>query len=96
MKDWIQNNYGEKLNYDQLRGVVNAAWEQISSEFLRFGGFYAGSLRSNYSNQRYVLTIKSPDTVVYRRRVNHRRFHSRCEGSNSVVHKLDSSYVQEG
>ena len=24
IKDWIQNSYGEKFNYDQLRGVVNA------------------------------------------------------------------------
>ena len=39
MKGWIQNNYGEKFNYDQLRGVVNAAWEQISGQFLKdFGG----------------------------------------------------------
>ena len=45
MKDWIQDNNGETSSYDQLRGAVNAAWEQISVEFLkRFGGFNAGSL----------------------------------------------------
>ena len=48
MKDWIQNNYGEKLNNDPLRGVVNAAWEQISSEFLRFGGFYADGMYTEF------------------------------------------------
>ena len=25
IKNWIQNSYGEKFNYDQFRGVVNAA-----------------------------------------------------------------------
>lgn len=34
MKDWIQNNYDEKLNYDQLRDAVTAAWVQISEQFL--------------------------------------------------------------
>ncbi len=34
MKDWIQENYPEKLSYDGLRGAVNAAWERISPEFL--------------------------------------------------------------
>jgi transposase len=34
MKDWIQDNYPEKLSYDGLRSAVAAAWEQISSEFL--------------------------------------------------------------
>lgn len=34
MKDWIQNNYPEKLSYNKLRGAINAAWEQISPEFL--------------------------------------------------------------
>ena len=34
MKDWIQDNCPEKLTYDQLRGAVLAAWEQISPEFL--------------------------------------------------------------
>ena len=34
MKDWIQKNYGEKFNYDRLRGAVNAAWDQIPIEFL--------------------------------------------------------------
>ena len=33
MKDWIQDHYGEKLNYDQLRDVVTAAWAQISERF---------------------------------------------------------------
>lgn len=34
MKDWIQENYTEKLSYDQLRGAVMAAWDQISEQFL--------------------------------------------------------------
>ena len=34
MKNWIQDNYGEKFNYDELRGAVDAAWEYISIGFL--------------------------------------------------------------
>ena len=34
MKNWIQDNYGEKFSYDELRGAVDAAWEHISTEFL--------------------------------------------------------------
>ena len=34
MKDWIQDHYPEKMNYDQLRGAVMAAWQQISVDFL--------------------------------------------------------------
>ena len=34
MKDWIQNNYPEKLSYDELRGAVMAAWDHIPTEFL--------------------------------------------------------------
>ena len=34
MKDWIQEYYGEKLNYDQLRDAVTAAWAKISERFL--------------------------------------------------------------
>ena len=48
LQDWRQNNYPEKIRYDELRSVVNAAWERISVEFPI--GFNAGSLRSSYSN----------------------------------------------
>ncbi len=34
IKDWIQDNYPGRLSYDELRGAVNAAWEQIPIEFL--------------------------------------------------------------
>lgn len=34
MKDRIQNYYGEKLSYDQLRSAVYAAWQQIPARFL--------------------------------------------------------------
>ena len=34
IKDWIQDHYPEKMNYDQLRGAVIAAWQQISVDFL--------------------------------------------------------------
>ena len=38
----IQDNYLGKFSYDELRSAVNAAWEQISVEFLSdFGGFNA-------------------------------------------------------
>ena len=29
-----QDTHGEKLSYDKLRNAVNAAWEQITPEFL--------------------------------------------------------------
>ncbi len=34
MKDWISDNYPEKLSYDQLRTAVQEAWEVITPEFL--------------------------------------------------------------
>ena len=34
MKDYIMNNYDEKLSYDELRQAVNDAWKAIPAEFL--------------------------------------------------------------
>lgn len=34
MKDYVAENYPEKLSYDQLRGAVKTAWESITPEFL--------------------------------------------------------------
>ena len=34
MKDYIQDNYEEKLSQDQLRSAVYAAWNSILPEFL--------------------------------------------------------------
>lgn len=34
MKTWVNENYPEKLSYDQLRQAVREAWEQITPEFL--------------------------------------------------------------
>ena len=34
IKDWLQDIYGEKLSYDKLRNALNAAWKQITPEFL--------------------------------------------------------------
>ena len=34
MKDYIMNNYEEKLTYDQLRRAVNAAWEAVPELWL--------------------------------------------------------------
>ena len=45
MKDWIQGNYGEKLNYNQLRAAVNAVWD------------HAGLLRRSYSSQYGLLVV---------------------------------------
>ena len=33
MKNWIQQNHFEILNYEQFRGVVIAIWDQIPVEF---------------------------------------------------------------
>ena len=58
MKIWIQKNYGEKFNYDQFRGIVNAVWEHISNEFFNDSvDIFAGSLRSSYSNKRYAYGV---------------------------------------
>ncbi len=34
MKDWIADNYPEKLSYDQLRAAVQEAWEVMTPETL--------------------------------------------------------------
>jgi hypothetical protein len=34
MKDYIMNNYDEKLSYDELRQAVKDAWEAVPAEFL--------------------------------------------------------------
>ena len=35
MKDYIADNYPEKLTYDRLRNAVRDAWDSISEEYLR-------------------------------------------------------------
>ena len=35
IKDYIADNYPEKLKYDQLRNAVREAWDQITVEYLR-------------------------------------------------------------
>ena len=34
MKNWIQKNYFEQLNYDRFRSVVMTTWDHISIDFL--------------------------------------------------------------
>ena len=34
IKDYVADNYPDKLSYNQLRQAVKDAWESISSEFL--------------------------------------------------------------
>ena len=34
MKNWIQQNYVENLNYDELWNVLMTTWDQISIDFL--------------------------------------------------------------
>ena len=34
MKDWIDDHYGERLGYDQLRSAVKAAWEAVPESHL--------------------------------------------------------------
>ena len=34
MKDYIAENYPEKLSYDRLRDAVRDAWDQITEEYL--------------------------------------------------------------
>ena len=34
MKNYIQNNYPEKMSYINLRKAVNEAWEAVPEEFL--------------------------------------------------------------
>ena len=34
MKDWIQDNYPDKLSYDRLRAAVREAWERVPDTYL--------------------------------------------------------------
>lgn len=51
MKDWIDDHYPSKLNYDQLRRADKVAWDAVPNSFLQEQiDLMHGSLRDCYKS----------------------------------------------